>query len=420
MSVLISHPSVAPFVQQAARALFEAGQLDRFITTVRYDPDSIGQARLCRAARTIGFDLKGQLARRTVTELPAGRVESHPWTEIIRLLSGRLDRSGRLTDAVWVRAEPAFDRLVARRLRPEHTAVYGFEYCSLATFLKARELGVRAVYDMPAPEPRLVQEILEAEIAGFPELHTPYHRYTAAREDKRIARRRAEWNAADLVIAASDYTRRSFARAGLPVDRVRVVPYGAPAPQAEALAGGSGEDEPLRLLWAGTFGIRKGAHYLIEAWRRGHFGRKARLRVFGTVGLPERLLKPLPEGIEFAGAIPRALLMDEYRRSDALVFPTLCDGFGMVASEAWSCGTPVITTDRAGAADLLQPGRNGLLIAAANADAIAAALEWCLGHRGELRAMREGARATAAGWQWADYRRALARTLQDEGMFAPR
>ncbi|HVW19739.1 MAG TPA: glycosyltransferase family 4 protein [Opitutaceae bacterium] len=415
MSFLISHPSVAPFVQQAARALHEAGQLDRFITSLRYDPHSPRQRLACRAARVVGIDLESQLRRRSVTELPAEKVESHPWGEAVRLLSGRLEHSGRLTDAIWARTEPAFDRMVARRLRREHTGVYGFEYCSLATFERARELGVPAAYDMPAPEPRFVQGILDREIAGFPELRTPYHRYTAAREEKRIARRRAEWNAASLVIAASQFTRQSFAGAGLPVERVRIVPYGAPVPlpAAEAIGGGSREGAPLRLLWAGTFGVRKGAHYLLEAWRRGNFGQHATLRVFGSVALPDRLLQPSPAGVHFGGAVSRAELMQEYRQADALIFPTLCDGFGMVATEAWSCGTPVLTTDRAGVADLLRPGHNGRIFAAADAAAIGAALSWCLSHRRELRAMREAAYSTAANWQWSDYRRGLVEALRE-------
>ncbi len=419
MSVLISHASVAPFVQQAARALLEAGELDRFITTLRYDPRSRRQRWACRGARAVGFDLESQLRRRTVTEVPPAKVESHPWGEIARLLSSRLDRSGRLTDLVWERTEAAFDRLVARRVRRDHAAVYGFEYSSLATFQRARELGVRVVYDMPAPEPRFVQDLLDAEIARFPELQTAYHRHTTVREEGRIARRRAEWKAADLVIVASRFTRDSFARAGLDIAKVRIVPYGAPpaiGPDAAAAAG-SAEGEPLRIIWAGTFSIRKGAHYLLEAWRAGRFGRRARLQVFGAVTLPERLLAPPLENVEFGGSVPRGRLLEHYQASDVLIFPTLCDGFGMVVTEAWSRGLPVITTDCAGAADLLRPGENGLLIPAASPPAIVTAITWCLEHRAELRGMRRAAAATAAGWQWLDYRRELARALQAENIF---
>ncbi len=421
MSTLIFHPSVAPFVQQAARALLEAGELDRFVTSLRYDPASSRQRWACRAARGARFDLETQLRRRTVTELPPSRVESHPWGEITRLLSSKFDRSGRLTDLVWERTEAAFDRMVARRVRPDHASVYGFEYSSLATFTRARELGVRVAYDMPAPEPRFVQNLLDAEIARFPELQTAYHRHTTLREERRIARRRAEWNAADVVIAASRFTRDSFGRAGLDIAKVRIVPYGAPPAIAreDAVDAGSRPGEPLRLIWAGTFSIRKGAHYLLDAWREGGFGRHARLTVFGAVTLPDRLLRPPLENVEFAGSLPRSQLLEHYRTSDALVFPTLCDGFGMVVTEAWSRGLPVITTDCAGAADLLQPRQNGLLIKAGEAAAIRSALDWCLTHREELRAMRPAALATAAGWQWSDYRRSLAGALREARMFGP-
>jgi glycosyltransferase involved in cell wall biosynthesis len=170
-------------------------------------------------------------------------------------------------------------------------------------------------------------------------------------------------------------------------------------------------------LWAGTFGIRKGAHYLLDAWRKANMGRHARLKIFGTIALPDRLLQPLPEGIEIGGAISRADLMAHYRSSDALVFPTLCDGWGMVVTEAWSCGLPVITTDCAGAADLLRDGENGLLIKAGDTQALCDALTWCLSNRERLKAMREASLATAAAWQWSDYRSKLAATLREERLF---
>ena len=231
MSVLISHASVAPFVQQAARAFHEAGLLDRFVTTLRHDEKSARQRVARRLASLVGFDLATQLRRRRVTELPPEKIESLPYGELLRLFVGRLDRGGRVTDLVWARTEPAFDRAVARRLRAGiHTAAYGFEYSSLATFRRARALGITTIYDMPAPEPRFVQQLLDAEIAKFPRLHTAYHAHTAAREESRIARRRAEWELADIVIAASHFTSNSFARAGLDVSKVRIVPYGAPPP----------------------------------------------------------------------------------------------------------------------------------------------------------------------------------------------
>jgi hypothetical protein len=410
MSVVIFHPSVAPFVQQAARALDEAGLLGRFYTTLRHDPTSVWQRAACATARLGGRDLQRQLARRAVTEVPAHLVTSFPFREVIRLAAGPLDQSGRLADLIWEWSELGFDRAVARRLPAGVQAVYGFEHSSRTTFEAARARGIRTIYDVPAPETTFVQQMLEREIARFPELRTPYHTHTHAREERRTERRRAEWHAADLVIANSEFTKRSYVAAGLDGAKVRVVPYGAPpvTSSAEASPIAPRGDQPLQLLWAGTFGIRKGAHYLLDAWRRHRLGVHAELRIHGAVTLPESLLRRLPAGVELAGSIPRSELLEAYRRADALVFPTLCDGFGLVVTEAFSCGLPVITTHAAGAADLVQPQVNGLIVPPGDSDALAEAIHWCLDHRDAVAAMRGAALATAEKHQWSDYRHAIA------------
>ncbi len=121
MSVLIFHPSVAPLVQHAARALHEAGQLDHFVTTLRDDP-ARGHRRLLTAlGRLAGRDGAAQFRRREVTEIPAANVATLPWGGLLRL-AARLTRSRRLTDLVWERTEHRFDRQVAARLPATLTA----------------------------------------------------------------------------------------------------------------------------------------------------------------------------------------------------------------------------------------------------------------------------------------------------------
>jgi glycosyltransferase involved in cell wall biosynthesis len=51
-----------------------------------------------------------------------------------------------------------------------------------------------------------------------------------------------------------------------------------------------------------------------------------------------------------------------YAAADAFVFPTTYDAFGMVALEAMAAGLPVFTSDRAGAAELIQSGKNGFVM----------------------------------------------------------
>ncbi len=51
-----------------------------------------------------------------------------------------------------------------------------------------------------------------------------------------------------------------------------------------------------------------------------------------------------------------------YAAADALVFPTSYDAFGMVVLEAMASGLAVFTSDRAGAAELIDSGKNGFVV----------------------------------------------------------
>lgn len=414
MSVLLAHTMTAPHVQQAARALHEAGLLHSYVTALRDRPDWWVQRIVCTLARLAGRDLAALFRRRAVTEVPAHLISDHPWGEILRLLAGRMVGGGTLTDLVWERTEPAFDRAVARHLDGGVRAVYGYEFSALHTFRRARSLGIATIYETPAPEPGYVQALVAREVAQFPELQNSYQRHLQARAVARQDYRSAEWDAADLVIANSKLTRESFAFAGRDVGKVRVVPLGAPPPVESEVAcsGGTQGRGPLRLSWAGTFSIRKGAHHLLEAWREIRPAPQAELHVYGSQALPGRLLQGLPAGITFHGSIPRARLLESFRHADLLVFPTLCDGFGMVVTEAWSQGLPVLTTAQAGAAEQLRPGENGLIVPAADPAALGSVLRWCLQNRAALGGMRAAARSTASAWQWADYRRALVEAVR--------
>jgi UDP-glucose:(heptosyl)LPS alpha-1,3-glucosyltransferase len=50
-----------------------------------------------------------------------------------------------------------------------------------------------------------------------------------------------------------------------------------------------------------------------------------------------------------------------FAAADVFVFPTVYDPYGLVISEAMASGLPVITSQSAGAAELIASGENGLL-----------------------------------------------------------
>jgi glycosyltransferase involved in cell wall biosynthesis len=413
LKLVLAHPGVGPFVQQTARALLEVGLLESYWTMFVDQPNARWRRTLVPLATIIGINLEREFERRAVDEVPAAFLRSAPFWEIVRSLLTKIKADPRLVDIVWERGIFNFDRGVANNSLDDVDGIYGYEYSALASFQEAKKRGLARIYEVPAPEHEFVEDLTQREIEKFPELDDGKRAYFLAHQARRTERRRQEWALADIVIANSTFTRESYAAAGQDVSKVRVIPLGAPPVRDFAVECSGIEHQPLRVLWVGTFSVRKGAHYLLEAWRNLSPLRLAKLEIVGAVALPDKLMRDLPSTVSVSPTVPRIELFERYRDADILAFPTLCDGFGMVVTEAFAHGLPVITTTRAGAADLVRHGENGFIIPAADAVALTEALEWCLTHRAELKSMRNAARETAARWQWSDFRHALARNVVD-------
>lgn len=406
--ILLGATSTAPFVQQAALAFAEVGRLRHYATTLVDRPQQYWR-RVLRGVPALGRRIDRALSRRSVDPLLQPLLRTRARDEGLRLLAGRLDRSGVWTDRLWARAQQRFDHWLATQVEPTLHAVYAFETGARASFQRAQALGVARWYEVNAAEHDHVHALLAQETARYPQLVTDYTRHTRRLQAARTAWRQAEWALADRVLVYSRYVRQTYADAGYPIDRVQVVPLAAPTPLSLEQMHPQPPGAPLHLVWVGSFSIRKGAHRLLEVWRQRQFGRHATLAVYGRNELPDAALAGSLQGICFHGSVPQVELRSAWLAADALLFPTLSDSFGMVVTEALAHGCPVLTTTAAGAGELLRDGQDGRVIPAADDVALAELLHWALDCRDHLRAWKPQALASAARHSWADYRRALRR-----------
>jgi glycosyltransferase involved in cell wall biosynthesis len=149
----------------------------------------------------------------------------------------------------------------------------------------------------------------------------------------------------------------------------------AVAPERRAAArwrAGATEGDFL-LLFVGRLEREKGVGVLVDAWRRAGLGAGATLAFAGRGGL-----HPVGRGIRLMGPVDRADLPALYAAADALVLPsiptaTFLEPWGLVVNEAMHQGTPVIASDAVGAVagGLVRDGRNGLVVRAGDAEALA-------------------------------------------------
>lgn len=182
--------------------------------------------------------------------------------------------------------------------------------------------------------------------------------------------------------------------------------FGAPVDPKDAAAArrraGAAEDEPL-LLFVGRLEHEKGVRVLLDTLSRVP---RARLALVGDGPLRSRAervaaaLEGRDASLRVLGPLPRTELPALYAAADALVLPsvptaTFREPWGLVANEAMLQATPVIATDAVGAAagGLVVDRRNGMVVPAGDATALAQAIEEFFGDA-ELRG-RLGAAARA-------------------------
>ncbi len=134
-------------------------------------------------------------------------------------------------------------------------------------------------------------------------------------------------------------------------------------------------DPELRLLFVGQAVERKGLSVLLRAFEALRAQVPATLTLIGAA--PEDVAQVLedPRGVRALGRVDDTTKLRELRRADALCAPSLGgESFGMVLTEAFAAGTPVVASDIAGYRDVVRHGTDGLLVGRGDATALAETL----------------------------------------------
>jgi phosphatidylinositol alpha-mannosyltransferase len=182
--------------------------------------------------------------------------------------------------------------------------------------------------------------------------------------------------------------------------RYRVVPNGVDL--SAARPDPARPHDELRILFVGRAEERKGLPVLLRAFEalRGA-GVDARLTVAGAT--PEEV-QPLllePDGVEVAGRVSEEEKWRLLGATDVLCAPSLGgESFGMVLTEAFASGTPVVASDIAGYRDVVREGVDGLLVPMGDAIELGEALHGLAFDPERRSRMAAAARERAERFAW--------------------
>lgn len=268
----------------------------------------------------------------------------------------------------------------------------------------------------------MVVTIYDLSFLRFPERHSRarrlYLRHLTALTCARARR----------VLAISQSTADDLADLlGVPADKIDVTPLGydkavfRPLAAAEIARFRRDKQLPERFwLYVGTLEPRKNLSTLLGAYQRLSMAERLPLVLGGGIGwqgqaiLAEIGRRGLSDSVTHIGFIPAAELPFWYNCAEALMFPSVFEGFGLPVLEAMACATPVVTSDAAALVEVA--GSAGKCLPANDVEAWAAALKSVKSDD----AWRESARVKGLGraklFSWertaeltvSSYRRALA------------
>jgi len=258
-------------------------------------------------------------------------------------------------------------------------------------------------YPVTVPIPRVevprVITLFDVQHLEMPEFFS-----RAEREYRRIAYDRAARNAT-LVVTSSEHSRERAAElARVDRDRIEVVPLGIDHSRFRP----DGEDAALDLPDRYVF-------YPANLWR--HKNHERLVEALGMVddrslalvltGQPYGRLNALMEVARRAGVADRVhhlgfvdadAVPTLYRRAQALVFPSLYEGFGSPPLEAMACGCPVASSTRASLGELV--GDAALTFDPADPAGIARAIDQITGDEALRERLRAAGLERARRFTW--------------------
>lgn len=291
-----------------------------------------------------------------------------------------------------------FGKWVAHKLNDEDIVVtWGIQ--ALPIINRAKKLGIKVVLERGSSHASFQRDILMEE---YRTLNISTVELEKSFSTERMERELLEYDLADAVSIPSSFVKRSFIENNFCEEKLFINAYGAD------LMNFACNPEPhrtFRFIYAGSLSIRKGIHYLLDAFSNLNLP-ETELWLVGKIEeeIKPFILKYSAANIKILSPVPQLQLAGLYNKCDVFVICSIEEGMAMVQPQAMACGLPLICTTNTGGDDLIDDGVNGFVIPIRQVQILKEKMEFLYTNKDKCKDMGINALKTMqSDFSWKNY-----------------
>jgi len=403
MKILVAHPTGNRNVRAVISSFADAGLLSKFRTTLAVDPSN-------SLIKLMPDNIREEFMRRSYP-IDSELIETHPFLELARNILPKIGFKKAVEHEVGFaciqNVYKDFDKTTATYLNNLHSkeglnAVYAYEDGALQTFVQAKALGITCIYDLPIAYWETLRTLIKEESLRMPSWKQTLGGGIKDSQEK-IDRKTRELELADVVVGPGKFVLNS-----LPVwaagKALISSPFGSPKAifPFDKEPTSSKKEGPLRVLFVGSLGQRKGLGDLFQAIKMLD-SNKVELIIMGSLLAPMEFYKSELPSFTYEKGRPHHKVLELMQTCDVFCLPSIVEGRALVMQEAMSQGLPLLITPNTGGEDLVIEGKTGFIVPIRSPEAIAEKLNWYIENRENTKLMGLEAIKHSATYTWKGY-----------------
>lgn len=402
-SIILSHPTGNANVRAVANAFLAKEILFQFHTSIATYPGNFWDY-------LAKMPFLAEFARRSFDHRLKPYTRTSPWRELGRTFHSKVglkflnsEETGFFSiDKVYGSQDKSLATFLASEKKSVISAVYAYEDGALETFLQAKQVGIKCIYDLPIAYWETSRRLIEVEALRLPQWSGTLGGIKDSQA--KLDRKQHELELADVVVGPSTFVMNSLPSWSRQ-KKLIISAFGSPPASLESVNQSNHKKrpkDPLRVLFVGSMGQRKGLGDLFEAIKLLK-DPNVELIVLGSLLAPMEFYRNELPNFRYEAGRPHQEVLALMRSCDVFCLPSIVEGRALVMQEAMSQGLPLIITANTGGEDLIQEGETGFLVPIRSPVAIAEKLQWFLDNKSQIPVMSKKARAHSQNYTWEKY-----------------